>query len=120
MAGLTRRTWAICKHHAVEQEGQQREHYKNNAGPDAFVVLQNAARLLKIRRTDARFGLQTVAMLHTVHVLVSMAKPVTYAAAATDRMTLLITHNDKTLVLSRLFSVRTNEKTTIHYRATVP
>jgi hypothetical protein len=66
---------AHCKHHAVEQEGQQREHYKNNAGPDAFVVLQNtrprralAARLLKIRRTDTRFGLQTVALLHTGHV----------------------------------------------------
>jgi hypothetical protein len=50
------RTDAHCKHNAVEQEGQQREHDKNNAGPDAFIVLQNArprraltARLLKMR-----------------------------------------------------------------------
>jgi hypothetical protein len=69
------RTGAHCKHHAVEQESKQREHYKNNAGPDAFVVLQNArprraltARLLNIQRTDTRFVLQTVALLHTSHV----------------------------------------------------
>jgi hypothetical protein len=67
---------AHCKHHAVEQEGQQREHNQNNTGPYAFVVLQRkrprrtvTAGLLQLPQTvDASFCLQAVALFNAGHV----------------------------------------------------